>query len=94
MESKLDALYGKYFETQSKVLLRDSVIVSNVKGDTLRCPELWWDQVTKKFYTDKLVRIYKGGDRIYGGRGLIADQDLSNIQILYPTGIVTMKEGF
>src|SRR5688500_11655040 len=34
-ESQLDARYGKYFETLNKVLLRDSVVVANIKGDTL-----------------------------------------------------------
>ena len=74
IESKLDALYGKYFQTQSKVFLRDSVVVKNIlKGDTLHCRELWWDQNTQKFYTDKPVRIYTK-DKILYGTGLEADQ--------------------
>ena len=44
VESRLTALYGKYMENLNKVYLRDSVTVINVEGDTLRCPELWWDQ--------------------------------------------------
>src|ERR1700712_3006355 len=40
-ESKMDAHYGKYFQTESKVFLRDSVVVFNVKGDTLYCNELY-----------------------------------------------------
>src|ERR1700694_3091742 len=52
VESHLDAKYGKYYEGLNKVYLRDSVLVFNVLGDTLRCPELWWDQNTQKFYTD------------------------------------------
>jgi LPS export ABC transporter protein LptC len=74
IESKLDALYGKYFQSQSKVFLRDSVVVKNVlKGDTLHCRELWWDQNTQKFYTDKPVQIYTK-DKILFGTGLEADQ--------------------
>ncbi|HEX2534440.1 MAG TPA: LPS export ABC transporter periplasmic protein LptC [Chitinophagaceae bacterium] len=92
IESQLDALYGKYFETVNKVYLRDSVIVFNVQGDTLRCPELWWDQNTQKFFTDSVVRIHKKGDRIYGGKGMEAHQDLSDIFIRQPTGTVTMQE--
>jgi LPS export ABC transporter protein LptC len=92
-ESQLDALYGKYFESLSKVLLRDSVVVSNIKGDTLKCPELWWDQNTKKFYTDSVVRLKTVDKTIYGGKGMQADQDLSRWSIFQPTGIVLMKEG-
>lgn len=95
-ESELDALYGKYYETLHKVLLRDSVVVSNIKGDTLKCPELWWNQDTQKFYTDKRVRIKTVDKILYGGLGMEADQDLTNITIFKPTGVVMLKanEGF
>ena len=66
------------------------MIVINIKGDTLQTPELWWDQNTKKFYTDKEVRIAQKTKHIYGGKGMIADQDLSNIEIKFPTGNVLM----
>lgn len=91
-ESQLDALYGKYFESLNKVYLRDSVVVANIKGDTLRCPDLWWDQNTRKFYTDKLVRLKTVDKQIYGGRGMEADQDLSGWSIFEPTGIVSMQD--
>lgn len=85
-QSRLDARYGKYFESLNKAYLRDSVVVANVGGDTLWTPDLWWDQNTQKFYTDKRVRIYRNGDRIYGGLGLEANQDLTNIIIKQPSG--------
>ena len=81
VESQVDALYGKYFETQSKVYLRDSVVAFNVKGDTLRTPDLWWDQNTRKFYTDNVVRIHRKDQHIVGGKGMEATQDLTDITI-------------
>ena len=81
VESQLDALYGKYLETRSLVYLRDSVVVFNIKGDTLRTPDLWWDQNTKKFYTDNRVRIYRKDQRVIGGKGMEATQDLTDIVI-------------
>jgi LPS export ABC transporter protein LptC len=92
-ESQLDALYGKYFETAGKVFLRDSVVVATVRGDTLRAPELWWDQNKGKFYTDKLVRIKQADKQIYGGRGFEAEQDLSTYTIFENTGVVRAPEG-
>lgn len=89
VESKLSALYGKYFETRSMVYIRDSVMVYNIKGDTLWTTELWWDQNTQKLYTDKAVRIHRKQDKI-SGRGMEAKQDLSDIIIKYPTGPVTL----
>ena len=81
VESELNALYGKYFETRSLVYLRDSVVVFNVKGDTLRTPDLWWDQNTKKFYTESRVRIQRKGQRVIGGKGMEATQDLKDVTI-------------
>jgi LPS export ABC transporter protein LptC len=92
VESHVDALYGKYLETQSKVYLRDSVIAFNVKGDTLRSPDLWWDQNTRKFYTDKVVRFKSATKVIYGGKGFEADQDLSHYTIFQPTGIIIVPD--
>lgn len=81
VESQVDARYGKYYESRAQVYLRDSVVVFNVKGDTLWSPDLWWDQNAKKFHTDKLVRIHRKGQSIIGGRGLDAKQDLTDISI-------------
>ena len=66
IETRLDSKYGKYFETSSKVYLRDSVVVINIRGDTLKSPDLWWDQNTKLFYTDKYAIYHGVGKNIYG----------------------------
>lgn len=88
VESKLDALYGKYREFEHKVFLRDSVVVKNIlKGDTLHCDELWWDQNTQKFYTDKKVRI-NTKDKIIFGTGLEAAQNFSWYVINQVNGII------
>lgn len=92
VESWLDARYGKYLETQNKVLLRDDVIVINIKGDTLQTEELWWDQNQKKFFTEKEVRIATKDKRIIGGKGLEAGQDMSWYRLKQITGTVLMAD--
>jgi LPS export ABC transporter protein LptC len=88
IESKLDARYGKYLNVQNKVYLRDSVVVRNVlKGDTIHCQDLWWDQHTGRFSTDKPVRIYTK-DKILFGTGMDADQNFRDYRILHLTGQV------
>jgi hypothetical protein len=60
IESILDAKYARYIETQSKILLKDSVRFIGLKnGDTLYCDELYWDRSrnTYQFYTEKPVQI-------------------------------------
>ena len=92
VESQLDALYGKYLQNQEKVFLRDSVVVKNIqKGDTVRCQELWWDQHTERFTTDKPVRIYTK-DKILFGTGMEADQNFRWYTIRKLTGTV-LTEG-
>ena len=92
IETRLDSKYGKYFETQDKVYLRDSVVVINIKGDTLKSPDLWWDKNTGLFYTDKYA-IYHGiGKNIYGSKGLTATQDLTSIIFNQPTGTIERSQ--
>lgn len=88
IESTVDARYARYREYEDKVLLRDSVVVINIfKGDTLRTSELWWDQKTEQFFTDKPVRIYQPDKTIFG-KGLKAAQDFSSYDIFNITGTV------
>jgi LPS export ABC transporter protein LptC len=87
IESIMNANYGKWKEQDGKVFLRDSVVVMNIlKGDTLYCKELWWDQKAEKFYTDKPVQIHKSGGTILYGTGLTAPQDFSGYTIYQITG--------
>ena len=81
IQSQLFARYGRYMENQNKVLLQDSVIVFNIKGDTLRTNELWWDQNKGNFYTDKPVSIHKGQTDIINAIGMTATQDLEDINL-------------
>lgn len=93
VESWLTALYGIYYDNLNKVYLRDSVTVINIEGDTLRTPELWWDQNQQKFYTDKPARLDGKDKHITGNQGLEATQDLKTIQFKFPTGPFNVKEG-
>ena len=81
VESKLDALYGNYLENQNLVYLKDSVRVVTRKGDSLWCKDLYWDQTTGKFHTDKIASAHMANDAQYiiGTNGFFADQNFNNI---------------
>ncbi|MEJ7589401.1 MAG: LPS export ABC transporter periplasmic protein LptC [Ferruginibacter sp.] len=87
IESKLDARYAKYKESQSVVFLKDSVRVINVKGDTLYCDELYWDvkKTGAEFYTAKPVRI-RTKTQVINGIGMEASQDFKGYHIVQPIG--------
>ena len=91
VDSRLDALYGKYLEQESKVFLKDSVKVINIKGDTLYCDELWWDRNRKgnEFYTELPVRI-RTKTQIINGVGMEARQDFKGYVIKKVTGIINV----
>lgn len=93
LESWLDCRYGIYYENLNKVFLRDSVVVITAKGDTLISPELWWDQNTQLFHTDKYA-VYKApGKNIIGGKGLEATQDLRRITFKETVGTIQVVDG-
>jgi LPS export ABC transporter protein LptC len=91
VDSHLDSKYGKYYESLNKVYLRDSVLVYNMQGDSLRSPDLWWDQNTQMFYTDKNVWIKRQGTVLLG-KGMDSHQDLSDIHIKQVTGLVDVPD--
>jgi LPS export ABC transporter protein LptC len=92
IESWVDSKHGKYFDNLDKVYLWDSVVVINVKGDTLKSQDLWWDQNTKLFYTDKYAEYLRSDKQIYPGKGLEATQDFKRITFREPTGIVHVSD--
>jgi LPS export ABC transporter protein LptC len=93
VESWLTAKYGIYYDNLNKVFLRDSVVVINKEGDTLRTPELWWDQNMQKFYTTKPSRIDGKDKHIYCRDGIDAPQDMKVFTCHFPTGPFNLKEG-
>lgn len=92
IESWLDSKHGKYYESLNKVYLWDSVVVINIKGDTLKASDLWWDQNTKLFYTDNYAEYRRKDRQIFPGKGLEATQDFRRITFKYPTGTVQVKQ--
>lgn len=91
IESRLDAKYAKYYESQNKIFLRDSVQLINRKGDTVNTSQLYWDQAKANFYTDKAVRV-KQKDKTINGIGLTADQDFKNWTINNVQGVVLISD--
>ena len=87
IENRLDADFATYFETRKYVYLKDNIKVYNIKGDTLFCKELTWDQNQERFYTDKPVRI-NTPDLIMYGEGLSAPQDFKTFEIYKVTNSV------
>lgn len=91
IESTLTAMYARWYEGKGNVLIRDSVVVINKKGETLRTEELIWNQDVRKFYTEKFVRI-NTPDQVMYGDGLEANEDFSWYRIKNPKGTVRVNK--
>lgn len=91
VESTLTAKYARYYEKQGNILIRDSIVVVNKKGEKLNTQELVWNQRIRKFYTEKFVKIFTPTQVMYGD-GLEANEDFSLYEIKHPTGIVQVDK--
>jgi LPS export ABC transporter protein LptC len=92
LKSTLTANHAKYFTEEKHWRGQGKVEVKNVLDNSqLNTEELFWNQFTKKIFTDKFVTIRQQGDVIYG-QGLDAMQDLSDYVITKPEGVFEVAE--
>ncbi len=91
VESTLTANNARYYEKQGNILIRDSIVVINKKGERLDTDELVWNQGAKKIFTEKFVKITTPTQIMYGD-GLEANEDFSWYRILNPKGIVSVNK--
>ncbi len=91
VESTLNARYARYYEKQNNILIRDSIVIVNKKGEKLNTEELVWNQSAKKLFTEKFVKITTPTQVIYGD-GLEANEDFTWYRILNPKGIVAVDK--
>jgi len=91
IKSTVTARYGRYYEKQGNVLLRDSVHVVNDKGEQLDTQELVWNDQMQEFFTEKPVRITTATQVLFGD-GLVASQDFSSYQITNIRGSVQIQK--
>jgi len=92
IDSKLTANFGRYYPETGNIIVRDSVVVINKKGEKLQTEELIWNQKIERFYTEKMVRITMN-DQITYGEGLEANQDFSYIKIKNQRGSIPVNKG-
>ena len=89
-ESKLTAKYGVTYEKSNEMIVRDSVVVINLKGEILQTEELIWNEQTQKITSSKFVKIQTKDEIIYGD-GLEANNDLTNYKIKKIRGTIRLK---
>lgn len=91
-ESILTARYGKYFEKEGNMEVRDSVVVTNSKKEQLNTEQLIWSEKDQKFRSNKFVKITTPTQIIYGD-GLESNQNFTEYKILNVKGIIGVEQG-
>lgn len=78
VESVLTAKTGVYNELTNDILLKDSVVVVNLKkGNRLESQELHWDAKKQEYYTNTPVKLTTATSTMSSPTGLVANQDIS-----------------
>ena len=90
VESTLTARTARYYTKSGNIIVRDSVVVVNRRGEKLQTEELIYNQHLERFYTEKFVRITIG-DQITFGEGMEANQDFTWFRIKKQRGTIPVS---
>lgn len=92
LASELTAEYGKRFERTKLMEVEKNVIVTNHNsGQKLLTEHLFWDERTKKIYTNVFVTIIEQDKTIHGD-SLRANQNLEQVKIFNVRGTINVKD--
>ncbi|BAV95358.1 hypothetical protein JBKA6_1345 [Ichthyobacterium seriolicida] len=83
--------YAKEYTTKGFLELKSNVIIINSKGDTIYTEELFWDRVTKKIYSEDLVKISSKNETLIGKNGFEAPDDMSTYNLKGISGDINME---
>ncbi len=92
VSSTLRSGYGVRYETDDRVLLRDSVVWESAVGDRLDTEELHWVSYDRKIYSDRFVRL-RQSDKEITGVGFESNEDFSRAKVIAIQGIVQVEPG-
>ncbi len=79
-ESQINAENATNYLNRKIMIARDSVVLKNFEGKTLKTELLTWDDEAKRIYTDEFVEIITPNEILFGD-GLEAKSDFSEYEI-------------
>lgn len=91
VSSRLTSKYAVRYETEGRVIVRDSVVWQTVNDEILETEELIWDEQKKKVYTNKFVTIQRPDEIIYG-HGFEANEDFTHSKIKAIEGKIKIED--
>lgn len=85
--STLIADYAIFYETKKLWEAKGNVVAKKVDGQTLMTEQLFWDQITKKIYSDVESTVIDG-DNVIVGVGFESDEEFDDYLFREPKGKV------
>ncbi|UOE48598.1 LPS export ABC transporter periplasmic protein LptC [Mucilaginibacter sp. SMC90] len=79
-------------EQEKLIEFHGNVVATNAKGETFKSNELFWDQVTKRVYSNKPVQATLSGGNVMNGDTFESDDKLLNPSFKSSTGIFHVDE--
>lgn len=90
--SEISSLYATNNTTKKLITLKNNVIIIDYnKREKIKTDELYWDQNTKKIWSEKFVKIITD-DKQLEGYGFETDESIENYVITQPTGVFSVSE--
>lgn len=80
-----------YFSQRKLWRLDSDVRIRNIEGDRFLTQQLFWDQQSRKIYSDSFIHIERS-DRILEGFGFVSNDEMTDYVILRPSGIFPVPE--
>lgn len=91
-QNRVRSDYAIRKENERIVELRNNVVITTRAGDVLKSDQIFWDQNTRKFYSDKLLtRISKKGEIGYAQR-FESDENFKNPLFYGASGNILLPE--
>lgn len=91
VEATIKADTAYYFDKEELWELRGDVHIENAQDEQFDTQLLFWNQRTRKVYSDKYIRI-RQQKRVVTGVGFVSNQDFTDYTIMQTQGIFPIKE--
>ena len=79
-----------YYKDRKLWRLDRNVHIENAEGRIFDTQQLFWDQKTRRIYSDSAIRI-TSADEIIEGVGFVSNEQITKYSILHTSGIFSVK---
>ena len=91
VDANIHSDYAKFKENEQLWELRGNVKMTNVQGQLFETTQLFWNQLTEKFYSDSAITITDAA-HIIKGIGFDSNQNMTNYHIRKTQGIFPVDQ--